>query len=277
MKKSSNCIARLIILSILFISSISFSYAFPTKPQPERLVNDLAKLFSNSERNELERILVNFANNTSNQITVVTVNDLEGYDVAAFATKIGLDWHVGSAKFDNGIVLLVKPKTFSSKGEVNISVGYGLEGAIPDIYAKNIIALYLVPHFKNNDYYLGVKSASEALMKLASGEISEVTTKKESKANPLLRLIIALLPIVIILLLSFIGRNNGNNGGGGRRNNSTADSLMDAILIGSLLNSGRRSGGSFGGGFGGGSSFGGGGFGGFGGGSFGGGGASGSW
>ena len=113
-------------------------YAVPSRPSPARLVNDLAGLFTDVQEAEMERMLVAFDDSTSNQITVVTVKDLEGYEASEYATRIGLDWGVGSEKFDNGVVILVKPKT-SSSGEVFIAVGYGLEGAVPDAYAKRII------------------------------------------------------------------------------------------------------------------------------------------
>ena len=194
----------------------------------------------------------------------MTVKDLEGYDASEYAVRIGLDWGVGSEQFNNGIVLLVKPKTFDSAGQVFIAVGYGLEGAIPDAYAKRIIENELIPHFRNNDYYAGVEAACDVLMKLASGEISEPRGEEEDDA--LLEIIATLLFIglLIFIFIIAVGQNddNGHSSGGGRR----------TIYVGPIITSGRSYGGgsSFGGGFGGG-------FGGFGGGSFGGGGAGGSW
>ena len=127
--------------------------AIPGRPNPPRLVNDFAGLFSPAQTAELERMLVDFSDTTSNQITVVTVNDLEGYDSSEYATRIGLDWQVGTAQFNNGVVVLVKPKTPDSYGDAFIAVGYGLEGAIPDAYATRIVREQMIPHFKNNDYY----------------------------------------------------------------------------------------------------------------------------
>lgn len=240
------------------------SYAIPSRPDPQRLVNDLAQVFTSDQVSRLENTLVAFDDSTSNQIVVVTVKDLEGYDPSEYATRIGLDWGVGSAQFNNGIVLLVKPKTYDSAGQVFIAVGYGLEGAIPDAYAKRIIENELIPNFRLNDYYAGVEAACDVLMKLASGEISEPRGEEEDDA--LLEIIATLLFIglLIFIFIIAVGQNddNGHSSGGGRR----------TIYVGPIITSGRSYGGgsSFGGGFGGG-------FGGFGGGSFGGGGAGGSW
>ena len=252
------------ILALVCLLAAAMSYAVPSRPDPQRLVNDLARVFTPEQVSRLENTLVAFDDSTSNQIAVVTVKDLEGYDASEYAVRIGLDWGVGSEQFNNGIVLLVKPKTFDSAGQVFIAVGYGLEGAIPDAYAKRIIENELIPHFRNNDYYAGVEAACDVLMKLASGEISEPRGEEEDDA--LLEIIATLLFIglLIFIFIIAVGQNddNGHSSGGGRR----------TIYVGPIITSGRSYGGgsSFGGGFGGG-------FGGFGGGSFGGGGACGSW
>ncbi len=131
---------RHLLFSIISVICFSFTaMAIPDRPEPPRLVNDFAGIFTAQQLASLERDLVAFDDSTSNQITVVTVTDLEGYDVAEYATRIGLDWGVGSEKFDNGIVILIRPKTSSADGKVFIAVGYGLEGVIPDAYAKRII------------------------------------------------------------------------------------------------------------------------------------------
>lgn len=249
-----------LILSAACIMLAVICCAIPSRPNPPRLVNDGAGLFTPSQRETLERVLVAFDDSTSNQITVVTVKDLEGYAASEYATRIGLEWQVGSAKFDNGVVLLVKPKTPNSYGEVFIAVGYGLEGAIPDAYTKRIIENELIPHFRNDDYYGGVAAACDVLMKLASGEISEPRGEEEDDLAAVAIAFVFFVIFIVICLAIAKGDNSGGSGGsGGRR----------TIYVGPTFTGG-SSHGSRGGGFGGG-------FGGFGGGSFGGGGAGGRW
>ena len=260
--------AALIVIGAVFASVL---YAIPSRPVPQRLVNDYAKIFSPAQRESLERTLVAFDDTTSNQITVVTVTDLEGYDVSEYATRIGLDWQVGSEKFDNGVVLLVKPKIGNSYGEVFIAVGYGLEGAIPDAYAKRIIENELIPHFREDDYFGGVEAACDVLMKLASGEISEPRGEEED----LWPLAVFLITVMIgCIILAVVFKNAGNGGSGGSGSGSGGSGGRRTIYVGPVIRGG-HGGGSFGGGHSGGSF--GGGFGGFGGGSFGGGGAGGRW
>ena len=79
MKRISNIILRLLSVISLLMAAVMTLQAVPGRPSPQRLVNDYADIFTDEEENRLERMLVAFDDTTSNQITVVTVKDLEGY------------------------------------------------------------------------------------------------------------------------------------------------------------------------------------------------------
>lgn len=250
------------VLALLFSISLS---ALPARPEPPRLVNDLAGIFTSAQVNELESRLVAYDDSTTTQIAVLTVNDLQGYDASTFAIETHQKWQVGSKANNNGVLILVKPKTPDSSGEVFISVGYGLEGAIPDARAKRIINEIMIPHFIENDYYGAVKGACQMIIRLADGEGFEAEPDLDSA--DVISGFFTLIFIIFILFLLF--RNSKKNGGGqsGGSGGSRHSRRFDGPII--IGGSSGRSGGSFGGGFGG--------FGGFGGGSTGGGGAGGRW
>jgi uncharacterized protein len=255
------------LLTFLFVALQSFSGTpgIPEKPKVPRLVNNFTNGFiSRSEEMSLETKLTDFENKTSNQITIVIIDDLAGFEPSDFATKILYEWEVGQTKEDNGVVVLVKPKTTSSKGQAFITTGYGLEGAIPDAICKRIVENELIPNFKNGDNYKGLDEATTVLMKLAIGEYNSSEYGKKKKSFPIVIIVIIIIIIVIVL-------PKRRNGGGGMTMSSAG-----WWILSSMLNSGGRSSGGWGGGSSGGG-FGGGGFGGFGGGSGGGGGAGGSW
>ncbi|MCF8229983.1 MAG: TPM domain-containing protein [Bacteroidales bacterium] len=265
------------IFLILLISHFTLhAQEIPERPSPPRLVNDFSGTLTPAEINSLERKLVNFFDTTSNQIAVVFVKSLQGYDPAQFAYKIGESWGVGSKDFNNGIVILVKPKTNSEKGRTFIATGYGLEGAIPDAIGKRIVENEMIPEFKNNNYYNGINKATNVLMALASGEYSKEQYRKENQNFPLAGIIPFIVIMVIFILINISRRRTYSMGG---RKERGTDSLWTALFLGSMLGStGRHHSGGWGNFSGGSRSFGGGGsFGGFGGGSFGGGGAGGSW
>lgn len=263
--------AFLILFVLMFTNA--FGQSIPDRPSPPRLVNDFAKILTLQERNALEQKLVRFNDTTSNQITIVTVKSLDGHSPSMFAFGIGEKWKVGQKEFDNGIVLLVKPKlTSRDRGRAYIAVGYGLEPAIPDAIAKRIVENEMMPYFKRGNYYTGIDKATSVLMDLASGEISADGYNKQTKTSG----IFPFLPFIFIIIIILIIRGSrGRSQSIGHSNTS----LWTALMLGSMMGGSSHSGswGSFSGGgsgFGGG---GGGGFGGFGGGSFGGGGAGGSW
>ncbi|MFA5417201.1 MAG: TPM domain-containing protein [Bacteroidales bacterium] len=244
------------------------------KPATDSLVNDFAGILTRNQINQLEYKLRYFHDTTSNQIEVVIINSLDGYDPATYAYTLGQKWGIGQKDFNNGIVILIKPKRSNTdKGQAFIATGYGLEPVIPDATAKKIVDKEMIPNFKNNDYYQGIDQAVDVLMKLASGEISAKGYNKGAQQS----WIFGILPFILILIIFLlVSRGQRKSYGIGHTNN-----LWTALLLGSMFSSGSRGshwgGGSSGfGGSSGGSGFGGG-FSGFGGGSFGGGGAGGSW
>jgi len=262
-----------IILSFLFLGVAFFAQAqMPERSNPPRLVNDFAHILSVAEVNHLERKLVNYNDTTSTQIAIVTVNDLQGQDIAQYAVVLAHKWGIGQKGLDNGAIILVKPKTKDSQGRVTIQMGYGLEEFVPDATAITIVDGEILPFFRDNRYHDGLDAATTSMMSLLSGEYTaEQYHKRGADAGDMIGILVF---IIIIAVFMFAGRAKGSQHG----LSSRASGFPWWIF---LLSGGGRSSGSgwsdFSGGsgnFGGG---GGGGFGGFGGGGFGGGGASGSW
>lgn len=258
---------RKFLLLIFLGLSVVTRAQIPSKPATEGAVHDFAGLFTTSQRVELNERLVAFADTTSNRVVVVTVLDLGGMAASEFSFKLGESWGIGDEKFNNGVVILVKPKTDDSYGEVFIAVGYGLEGVLPDAVASQIVSREMIPHFQQGDIYGGVEAAVDVVLPLIAGEYSaeEYTESEGGLASAIIT--IGLFILIFYLIVKFVKKNGGGSSGtkGGRR---------DPTIIFTPGSFGGGSGGSFGG-FGG---SGGGGFsGGFGGGSFGGGGAGGRW
>ena len=264
-----------LIFSLLVCVSLS-AQDFPEKPVPPRLVNDFANFLSAQEISALENKLVAYNDSTSTQISVVIVPDLNGYDPTDYAQRLGEKWGIGRKELNNGVLVLVKPKSGNSGGEVVISTGYGLEGVIPDMICGEIIDYEVIPSFKNGDYYGGLDRATNVLMSLASKQFSaeEYGNKNKQSAGKPFPGIFAFVIILFVIIAIISGKSGGSN----NRNISSKGGLPLWLLL-SMMNSGSRSHHGSWGGFSGGGGFGGGGggFGGFGGGSFGGGGAHGSW
>jgi uncharacterized protein len=238
----------------------------PPKPNPQKLINDFADLLTPEEERRLEQKLVAYDDSTSNQVVIVTVKTMRGYEADQYATEIGHFWGVGGqAKYDNGVVILVSDGTEENgKRRYFIATGYGLEGALPAITTNAIAQEFLVPNLKDNNYFDAFDQTTSAVIKAAAGEYKppEGYGKRKSSGTGGGAFGFIILIIIIILIA-----NRNNRGGGGFMSRRGYSGPI--IFPGGW---GRSSGGSS---WGGGSS--GGGFGGFGGGGFGGGGSGGSW
>lgn len=259
------------LLTLLFVVLVGNAQHIPNRPTPPRLVNDFTNTLTKSQQYNLEQKLVAYNDTTSTQIAVVFVNDLQGTTVADFAYQLGEKWGVGT-KDNNGVVILVKPKT-NTKGEVYISVGYGLEPYVPDAIAKRIIENEMIPAFKNNDYYSGVSNAVDIIIGLASGAFS-AEEYSSSDDDIFILVFFIIMMAAMIFFINIAGKV-------GKTYSSKHDdsSIWKALFWASVFSNGNRHNhhdhwGGFSNGSGG---FGGGGFSGFGGGHFSGGGAGGSW
>lgn len=260
-KVTMKLFVKTIVLFILFFQVPLLVTGSDFPPKPKNLVNDYAGILNNQQINDLERKLVAFDDSTSNQITLVTVKDLGGYEVADYAVNLGNQWGVGQSGKKNGIVFLIAP----NERKVTIQTGYGLEPVLPDIIAGRIIREQVAPSFRNGNYYEGIDKAIDAIILYTGSEF-----KAEPEAdNPYLILFLILGFLLLLLLFAYLTRNMTSQSrqiirGGGHSWNGGGSNWGGGF-------------GGWGGGSSGGGSSGGGGFGGFGGGSFGGGGASGSW
>ncbi|MBR4838619.1 MAG: TPM domain-containing protein [Bacteroidales bacterium] len=255
----------LVLTGLLLFVNIGLAQNIPARPNPPRLVNDFANILTDEQVQTLENKLVQFNDTTSTQICVVTITSLDGTTSNDYAQQLGEKWGVGN-KEDNGVVILVKPKTEEESGDCSIQTGYGMEEYLTDAVCHHIIYDVLIPAFKENDYYGGIVKACDDIIALSTGKFTaaqyteddEEWTTKTYVGLALFILIagIFLIAILLNIISVFTGRGGGKSGG-----------------------SGSYRGGGYGGSssWGGGSSSSSGGFGGFGGGHFGGGGASGKW
>ncbi len=246
----------LFIFSLLLVGSLAFAQPFPEKPNPPRLVNDFGNILSDKEEAYLEQKLLRYSDTTSTQITIVTLAEELQDDPNLYAAELGEKWGVGKEGVDNGLVFMIAAK--GKNRHVAIQNGYGLEPVLTDALTRRIIEEYILPEFKQNNYFKGIDDGTSQIIKLLAGEFKGKGSRKSANKFP--------WPLLVIILIAIFVAARNRRGGGGSGGSYHGGG---AYWIGGL------GGGSFGGGSSGG--FGGGGFGGFGGGGFGGGGASGSW
>lgn len=247
-----------VILSALLLLGASTLFAQWTPPRSSRLVNDYSSLLSSEQQASLEQRLVAFADSTSNQITIVITPTLHGDEIMAVAQRIGESWGVGQDKLSNGLVILIKSHSPDEDyGDVAISTGYGLEGALPDAFCKRIIDDKMIAPLSNGNYYQALIDALDVIEPVIAGEYSYSQYKKDETISGLIGLLVSI--VVVVLLLLLVARYNKKH-----PNNNSSNGMGGTPTGGMTFGSWPTSSGRFG------ST---GGFGGFGGGHFGGGGA----
>lgn len=239
--------ARWLIAFVLFFAS--WAHAAFEVPRLTGPVVDQVGVLRPQDRRDLEAVIRDYNSQGKAQLQVLMIDSLGDMPIEEASIKITDAWKLGTAKKDNGILFLIAP----NERKLRIEVGQGLEGALPDVIAKRIIADTVLPLFKARNLSAGIVVGTYQIIKYIDQEYADQhLSRPETEPT---KSIPGWVIIVILLLLLFVGR----------------------FLPASSFRGGGR-GGWGGGGFGGGS-FGGGGGGGWsgGGGGFSGGGASGSW
>lgn len=285
---------------IFFAASVAFAFAYTSPGNPTGFVNDYTGTLSADQDQSLEAKLTQFKTETTNEIAIVLVSNLGGDTIENYANELFREWGIGGKEHNNGILVLIA----KDDRQARIEVGYGLEGAVPDLLAKQILDEVILTEFKTGNYYLGLSNGVDVLMSASRGEY---TAPPRSSGGPtasgLFNTAVFILFFLVPILAALLGKSKswwagGVVGGGFGLINIFINFFtltlfvnillgVGAIIVGLIFdyvvskNHGIGGSGGHGpwffggGGFGGGRS--GGGFGGFGGGSSGGGGASSSW
>jgi uncharacterized protein len=242
---------RYLLLLALFVGGVCVQEASaePKFPPLSGRVVDTAGLLDAGAAQQLEAQLSAFEQASGIQLVVVTLPDLQGYEIEEFGYQLGRFWGIGQKGKNNGVLLIVA----QAERKVRIEVGYGLEGTLTDALSANIIQSVIVPQFKNGQFAAGIEQGALAVMAALKGEYQPQAQRGNSQQTRGGLLIFFLMFMGVIFLRSFGGGGPGGFGRGG----------------GLFLPGGFGGGGGFGSGGGGGFSGGGGGFGG--------GGASGNW
>lgn len=285
-------------LAALLLPVVACAADAPAVPKLVRHVTDLTGTLSAQQVDTLDAQLQALEKRKGAQLTVLMVGSTQPLDLESYSLAVAEANKVGRKGVDDGVLMLIA----KDDRRVRIEVGYGLEGAIPDVSANRVIREYLAPRFRADDYYGGISDAVGALTRLIDGEPlpPPVEDDRQSGRGGALLPMLFFAFVLASILRGVFGRlrlpwrpgvtGALTAGAIGLFSGSLGIGLA-ALAIGAIVGfSSGGGGGSFarhggwggwgGGGFGGGSWGGGGGSGGGfsgGGGSFGGGGASGSW
>ena len=220
-------LGTLVVLLILTLG-VQPAVSQPKFPPLTGRVVDNANLLSPSDRAEIAAQLKALEEKGSDQLVVVTLPSLQGYTIEDFGYQLGRHWGIGTAKLDNGVLLIVAPK----ERKVRIEVGRGLEPILTDALSRFIIETSILPRFRSGDYPAGIKAGVRDIVDVLTDDTAELEERWNARRdadNPALDSIMTIIWIIIIFYVIYSnfrasmqpgGRyksGRGGRGGGGFR------------------------------------------------------------
>lgn len=213
----------------------------PLKPTEKFFINDFAEVISKEEEDRIFNLGKDLQDKTGAQVVAVTIDTVGEEEISDYALNLGRDWQIGEKDKDNGIVILLAV----SDRDVYISVGYGLEGALPDSKVGRMLDNYAVPYFKDDKFSVGMASIYEATVNeifieygievpddyVPADELPDEQGEEAGAAEVVVSWIIIFIVVVIFMIVtkgriffiggppfmgggSFRGFSGGSRGGG---------------------------------------------------------------
>jgi uncharacterized protein len=168
---------KIAITCLAIFSFASFADAYYNPGVPTGFVNDYTATLTVTQKQQLENKLAQFEKDSSNEISIVIIKDLQGDTVENFSEKLFKDWGIGKKGKDNGALIFIA----KDDRKMRIEVGYGLEGVLTDAQSNWITNNILKPAFQSNDFYKGINEASDKIIEATKGE--SVPNSESSKTN----------------------------------------------------------------------------------------------
>lgn len=162
------CIAAGLMLSLAWLALMPAGAAaldVPPKPTDIPVVDQTGTL-TDDQKQALAKKIADEQSATGNQIAILMVRSLEGRAIEDYSLAVARGWGVGQEGRNSGVLLFVA----KDDRRLRIEVGYGLEGALPDIRAGRIIEDRIKPQFRQNKYYEGLDQGVDGIIAAIRGE-----------------------------------------------------------------------------------------------------------
>ncbi len=149
---------------ILLLFSVQTAAATPTVPADEEkfYAADYADVLSEATKAEILSLNQTLRAETGGEIVVVTTDFTGGTSIEQYAKDIGNDWGVGSAKYNNGMVLVVS----IGEDDYYCALGTGFNSLAGKL--KTVLDTDLEPLFAEKKYDEGILKCFTSLVKMAN-------------------------------------------------------------------------------------------------------------
>jgi uncharacterized protein len=186
-------------------------------PKPDRYFNDYADVVSKSAAQRFNEELAQFERDTSDQVVVAIFPKMQSdSDIADYTQRVAQAWGIGQKERRNGVALFV----FVQDRKMFIQVGYGLEGALPDITAFDITEYRMKPLFRNGDYEGGLAAGIDSIFKAIRGEYKgsgKTVAERNRRGGGAPSFLFFIIFLIALIVISRIMRRLGGYGYSSRR------------------------------------------------------------
>jgi uncharacterized membrane protein YgcG len=171
--------------------------------------NDFADFLSIEKERELNNLLGEHFASTSNQVVLVSVNDMGGDYIEHYSIKLAEKIKAGDAKKDNGVLFLIS----KNDRKFRIEMGYGLEPVLTDGISNYILQNILKKEFQNNNYEIGIENSLREIVnvleKNVEGNLASINSSANfpQSKNSFFAVFLGLLPFILffgILLFEWL-------------------------------------------------------------------------
>jgi uncharacterized protein len=168
--------ALLLLLALL----LAGARAQPKFPELTGRIVDNARLLKPEDRAAIEAELASLEAKSTDQLVVVTLPSLQGYEIEDFGYQLGRKWGIGQAGRNNGVLLIVAP----NERRVRIEVGRGLEPMLTDLLSKLIIENTILPAFRRGDVSGGIRAGVRDIKDVLLGDAEAVQERAKGARKP---------------------------------------------------------------------------------------------
>lgn len=168
--RSISGVAGFFAFCLWLVSFNALAQPLQAVPKLNARVTDLTGTLSAADKSNLEAKLAAIEQSKGSQVAVLLVPTTQPEAIEQYSLRVVEAWKLGRAsvqgkKVDDGVLILVA----KDDRKMRIEVGYGLEGSIPDAYAKRIVAEQMAPRFRTGDFSGGVTAAVDKIAALIDG------------------------------------------------------------------------------------------------------------
>lgn len=121
-------------------------------------VYDYEEVFTDDQERILDSIISGFESRTKNHILVLTSRDINDYEKPIlYALDFGNTYGAIEKGQNNGLVIFVS----KNLKQTCLATGYGTDKSLKDEISENIIDSTMIPFFREDNYYEGIKAGLE--------------------------------------------------------------------------------------------------------------------